>query len=254
VSPSSPQPAGDPTLTKDGATAIIPAFNEEQRIAATVRAVVSMDRIDLVVVVDDGSSDNTSEAASRAGAVVVKQPVNRGKAAALERGAMAVAELERAASLTPRPVIFLDADLGNTANEASILLYTVLTGEADMAIATLPPQPTSGGGHGFVVRLARDGVEQATGWRPIQPLSGQRALTGKALVAALPFAHGWGVEVGLTIDLLRQNFRVVEVPVNLQHRVTGSDWRGKRHRARQFWQTWRALRARGVGPVLPLPR
>lgn len=241
-------------LVAAGASAIIPAFNEQDRIAATVTAALGMDRVDLVVVVDDGSVDATAEVAAVAGAHVVVQSTNGGKANAMQRGVSEVIFLEQQWALDPRPVIFLDADLQATAAEAAVLLRTVIDGEADMAIATLPPQQTSGGGHGFVVRLAQDAIEEATGWRPNQPLSGQRALTGEALAAAMPLAAGWGVEVGLTIDLMRKGFRVVEVPVNLQHRVTGSDWRGKRHRANQFWQTWRALRSRGVGPRLPLPR
>ena len=123
-----------------------------------------------------------------------------------------------------------------------------------MTIATLPPQSSAGGGHGFVVRLARDGVQQATGLRQDQPLSGQRAITRAAFDAALPLASSWGVEVGLTIDVLRHGFRVAEVPVDLHHRVTGRDWRAHVHRGRQYWAVWRALRARGVGPVVPLPR
>jgi hypothetical protein len=122
-----------------------------------------------------------------------------------------------------------------------------------MTIATLPPQATPAGGRGFVVRLARDGVAEATGWTQEQPLSGQRAITRAAFSAALPLAAGWGVEVGLTIDVLRQGLRVAEVPVDLHHRVTGTDWRAQAHRARQFWDVWRALRARGVGPAVPVP-
>jgi hypothetical protein len=118
----------------------------------------------------------------------------------------------------------------------------------------LPIQTADGGGRGFVVRLARDGIEQATGWVATQPLSGQRALTREAFNAALPLAAGFGVEVGLTIDVLRQGFAVVEVPAAFHHRVTGSDWRAQRHRARQFWAVWRALRARRVGPTIPIPR
>ena len=247
-------PTPQPALGATGAAAVIPAFNEQERIAATIQAVFAIDRVDMVVVVDDGSTDDTAATAEHAGAHVVRQPINRGKAAAMECGGLAVADLEQAASLPHRPLLFLDADLGPSATAAGELLKAVFIGDTDMAIATLPPQQSTGGGHGFVVRLARDGIEQATGWRAQQPLSGQRALSAAAFAAALPLAAGWGVEVGLTVDLLRQNFRVAEIPVDLHHRVSGSDWRAKRHRAKQFWQTWRALRTRGVGPVLPLPR
>lgn len=231
---------------------VIPAYREERRVAATVAAAAAIPHIDLVVVVDDGSDDATARVAEQAGALVVRAPVNAGKAAAMERGADAVAAAEARDGVGNRPLLFLDADLQESAAAAGPLLGPVLGGDADMTIATLPAQP--GGGRGFVVRLATDGVREATGWAPSQPLSGQRALTRAAFQAARPLAHGFGVEVGLSIDLLRQGFRVVEVPVDLRHRVTGADWRAQLHRGRQFWAVWRALRRRGVGPVLPIPR
>jgi hypothetical protein len=245
-------PPSTPPLTPEGAAVVVPAYQEEQRVGATVRAVRGLPRVDLVVVVDDGSADGTAAAAAAAGAVVVRSPGNGGKASAMALGAQRVAELEHSSGLGPRPLLFLDADLEESAAGAGPLLEPVLAGVAEMTVARLPDQP--GGGRGFVVRLARDGVREATGWEPTQPLSGQRALTRAAFDAALPLAQGWGVEVGMSIDLLRQGFRVTEVPVDLRHRVTGGDWRAQAHRGRQFWGVWRALRARGVGPRLPLPR
>lgn len=236
----------------DTGAVVIPAFNEEQRIAATVSAAGQIPHIDLVVVVDDGSSDSTFDAAKAAGAHVVRAPANRGKAAAMELGAATVAHLEGAGGRASRLLLFLDADLEQTASGAAPLLEAVRQGRADVAIATLPAQP--GGGHGFVVNLARSGIAEATGWVAEQPLSGQRALTRSAFDASLPLARGFGVEVGMTIDLLRLGFEVLEVEVGLHHRVTGRDLRAQRHRARQYWAVWRALRARGVGPALPIPR
>jgi glycosyltransferase involved in cell wall biosynthesis len=75
---------------------VIPAKNEADRIGATVRAAAQLPGADLIVVVDDGSSDGTAAAASEAGARVVRHPRNRGKAAALETGAEAVRLLESA--------------------------------------------------------------------------------------------------------------------------------------------------------------
>jgi hypothetical protein len=85
---------------------------------------------------------------------------------------------------------------------------------------------------------------RATGWRPAQPLNGQRCLTRAAFEAARPLAPGFGVETGLTIDLLRQGMRVAEVEVPLGHRATGGDWRSQLHRARQFVDVGRALAVR----------
>ncbi len=235
------------------AAAVIPAKNEETRIGATVRSAALIDGVDLVVVVDDGSTDRTSAVASDAGAVVIAHSRNRGKAAAMESGAAAVGAIEARESRTDRPrvLLFLDGDLEETAGEARPLVTPVLEGTADMTIAVLPAQRTAGGGRGLVVDLARSGVERATGWTPTQPLSGQRCLTRAAFEAALPLAAGFGVETGLTIDLLRQGYRVVEVEVPFHHRVTGTDWQAQLHRGRQYADVMRALVTRGVRPALP---
>ena len=141
-------------------------------------------------------------------------------------------------------MLFVDGDLEDSAANLGVLVTPVTQGRADMTIATLPPQRTAGGGHGLVVRLARKGIEGLTGFSAVQPLSGMRCLTREAFDAASPLARGWGVEVGLTVDVLRAGLRVEEVPCELHHRVTGSDWRGQVHRARQYRDVWLALARR----------
>lgn len=223
---------------------IIPAKNEAGRIAATVTAARALPGVDLVVVVDDGSVDETGRAAKAAGARVVRHSRNHGKAAAMESGAEAVRLLEdHADDGLQRHLLFLDADLGETAREAAALIEPVRAGKADMTIAVFTHRVKLGG-HGLVVRLAGDGIQRATGWRPAQPLNGQRCLTRAAFEAARPLAYGFGVETGLTIDLLRKGFRVVEVEVAMAHRATGNDWRSQLHRARQFRDVALALAMR----------
>ena len=232
--------------------AVIPAKDEADRIAATVRAVRGIDGVDLVVVVDDGSSDATATLAREAGAEVVRHTRNRGKAAAMMTGAAQVAAHEQreqrqqdaGTPVGPRPLLFVDADLEASAANLGVLVPPVAEGDADMTIATLPPQKTAGGGRGFVVRLARNGIEHLTGFRAVQPLSGMRCVSRQAFDAATPLARGWGVEVGLTVDVLLAGLRVVEVPCELHHRVSGSDWRGQVHRARQYRDVALALGVR----------
>jgi len=237
----------DPTTTVASVAAIIAAKDEAVRIVSTISAVRQIAGVDLVIVVDDGSSDATGRLAREAGAVVVGHARNRGKAAAMTTGARVAADRDvsdPATSGRPRQLLFIDADLEDSAANTAVLVSPVASGEADMTIATLPPQMTSGSGHGFVVRLARNGIESLTGWTATQPLSGMRCLSREAFDAASPLAKGWGVEVGLTIDVLGAGLRVLEVPCELQHRVSGSDWRGQVHRAKQYRDVWLALALR----------
>src|SRR5580704_6602478 len=157
---------------------IIPARNEADRISATVTAASTVAAADIVVVVDDGSTDGTAAAAAAAGAHVVRHARNRGKAAAMETGAEAVSLIESGAAgpvvtgSGPRHLLFLDADLADSAAAAGPLADPVRAGAADMTIAVFTTRVRKGG-FGVVTTAAGAGIEFATGWRPAQPLNGQ---------------------------------------------------------------------------------
>jgi glycosyltransferase involved in cell wall biosynthesis len=223
---------------------IIPARNESERVGATVTAALGLPGVDLVVVVDDGSRDATAAVAANAGAQVVRHSRNRGKAAAMETGAQAVARLESAeADEAPRLLLFLDADLGRSAVAAGQLTEPVRAGAADMTIAVFADRVRKGG-FGIVMSAAGAGIERAVGWRPAQPLNGQRCLTRAAFTAALPLARRWGAETGMTIDVLRHGLRIAEVEVALSHRATGNDLRSQLHRIAQLRDVLWALAVR----------
>ncbi|MDY5585258.1 MAG: glycosyltransferase family 2 protein [Arcanobacterium sp.] len=226
---------------------IIPAKDESARIAATVRAARSIPRVDMVFVIDDGSEDDTQTVARAAGAKVVRHTVNRGKASAMETGA-GVATMNDVDGQPPRILLFLDADLGETAIECAPLILPILEGTADCTIANFPPQKGAGG-RGFVTGLGRDAIKKLTGWAPQQPLSGQRCITREAFEAVKPLASGWGVEVGMTIDLLVNGYTVQEVLCDLKHRASKNDLAGQIHRAKQYKDVWLAVNKRRLQRV-----
>jgi Glycosyl transferase family 2 len=218
-------------------TAVVAARNEAGRVGATVRAIRRIEAVDEIVVADGGSEDGTAEDARAAGARVLVGPRGGGKGGSLE-GAVARSE--------PADVyLLLDADLGDTAIEGRVVLDEVVSGRADLAIGVLPRQAGHGGIR-LVKRAARVLVRALSGFRPEEPLSGQRALTVEVMAAVRPFAPGFGVEAAMTVDAVRAGFRVVEVPVAMTHAVTGRDLAGFRHRARQGWDLVRAMFGRAV--------
>src|SRR5450756_669107 len=78
---------------------VIPAYNEADRIAATVTAARTLPGVDVVVVVDDGSTDHTWQAARDAGARALRYRGNRGKGMAMSVGAVEVDHLDQRLSL-----------------------------------------------------------------------------------------------------------------------------------------------------------
>lgn len=225
--------------------ALIPAFNEAERISTTVAALRLRPEITDIVVMDDGSADGTAELALAAGATLVLTGKNGGKGAAMS--AAYAAARERADIF-----LLLDADLGSSAGEAVKLLPLLFSNQADMTIGMLPPDPAfaatgQSGGRGVVVRLARWGIERRTRQTMTQPLSGQRAVR-RAVLDALggTLAPGFGVEVDLTVRALQAGFRVREVETEFRHKVTGGDWPSLRHRARQLRDVARIVLRAGL--------
>src|ERR1700684_147673 len=95
---------------------VIPAYNEADRVGATIGAARALPGVDVVVVVDDGSRGATAAIAREAGARTLRYARNHGKAMAMMVGAREVAELDRRRPTGgPRHLLFLDAGLGGPA-------------------------------------------------------------------------------------------------------------------------------------------
>ena len=209
---------------------IVSAYNEADRVPATVAALRSAFPDGRVVVADDASTDGTAAAARGAGAEVVTAPRNLGKGGATTLAAETV--LHRA--WEPRPPVFVlcDGDLAATAEHLPVLVETVRGGDADLAVAAFARRV--GGGFGLAKGFARWAIERRCGLELDEPISGQRALSGEAFRVAVPFAARFGMEIGMTVDVARAGLKVVEVELPLAHRATGRTWRGFLHRGRQL--------------------
>lgn len=199
--------------------AIIPAHNVGRDIAPTIRACRAIPGVDLLIVVDDGSDDNTGSYARAAGAVVVRHSVERGRASAIETG-VKVAAMRDHADWPPRLLLILSADLGESAVEASALVEAVMTGEADLACA-VPASTEQHSGRSHARNMARARIRRSTGWEPTCPFSLVRCATREAIQASMPFMKGYGLEIAMTIDVLVAGLSVVEIPCHFEH--SGAD-------------------------------
>lgn len=106
----------------------IPAYNEDRFVGSVVLKVRRY--ADVVLVIDDGSSDQTAAVAAAAGAEVIRHPANRGKAAAINTAFQWGRERHLAA------LVLIDGDGQHTPGEIPTLLAPVLHGQADMVIGT----------------------------------------------------------------------------------------------------------------------
>lgn len=221
---------------------IAAARNEADRVCATLDALAAALPGAKLFVADDASEDGTAEVAMQQGATVIRRGRSHGK------GGNVTAAAEAALSeLDGRSPTFLlcDADLGESAAELVSLVETVEAGDADLTVAAFAKR--EGGGFGVALGYARDKIEELCGFRAEAPISGQRAMPVAVLRDVLPFADGFGMEIGITVDAVRAGHRVKEIELPLTHRASHRTLKGFLHRARQLRDFRKAVRARRSG-------
>jgi glycosyltransferase involved in cell wall biosynthesis len=218
--------------------AIVAARNEADRVGETVAALRREFPAAAIWVADDASTDGTAEAAMAAGAQVVSRGRPHGKGA----NVTAAAEAALGAEPAPRLVLLCDGDLGASAARLAPLVAAVERGECDLAVAAFSRRV--GGGFGLARGFARWAIRRLCGAETAAPISGQRALRVEALRATLPFAAGFGMEIGMTVDAVRAGYRLGEYELDLEHRATGRSLAGFVHRGAQLRDFVRAYRSR----------
>ena len=173
---------------------VIPARDEAPTVGGIVRSVLGLgDRVDEVVVVDDGSSDATAATAAQAGARVVRAEGGPGKGQAMWKGA---------AETTGDVVVFCDADLEEFDPAFVTGLVEALTASPGAALAKARYARRTGTGGRVNELVARPALEllhpHLAGLA--QPLGGEYA-AWRHVLEQLPFVHGYGVDLGLVLDV-----------------------------------------------------
>jgi len=184
---------------------IIPAYNEEATVAKVVEVIKKVSFVDEIVVVNDGSSDNTEAEALKAGAVVINHEVNKGKGEALYTGYT---------QIDCDIIAFIDADIYNlTSQKVEAMIRPILDGKTDIT----------------KTKFARESgrVTELTA-KPLlnfffpeisfeQPLSGQFAAR-KEILKRINFEKDYGVDVGIVIDADVLGISIMEVDIGaIQH-------------------------------------
>ena len=179
---------------------IIPAYNEEDTVATVVGVVKEVSFVDEIIVVNDGSSDNTEAEAIKAGARVITHRVNKGKGEALFTG-YRKAECD--------VIAFIDADIHNlTSKKVEAMIMPILEGKTDITKTKFA--------------RARGRVTELTA-KPLlnfffpeitfeQPLSGQFAAR-KEVLKRINFEKDYGVDVGIVIDADVLGISITEVDI-----------------------------------------
>jgi len=213
--------------SKETVQAIIPAFCEQRFIGEVVRQVRQY--VDAVVVVDDGSSDQTAAQAEAAGAHVIRHPTNLGKGAALKTG------LEYAVSIKASFFLFLDGDGQHDPSEIPAFIEAINRSNADLVVGNRMRNLGS-------MPLIRRWTNQFMSWQigricriPIPDSQCGFRLARKELLPVLMApSNRFEFESESLILAARQGFRLVFVPIRTIYTNQHSKIRPFRDTVRYF--------------------
>lgn len=187
---------------KDKAVGIIPALNEERKIGEVVRE--ALNYVDSVIVIDDGSTDDTYEEARKAGAYVLRHDTNKGKGVALQNG------LEYALKLPYGYFILLDADGQHDPSEIPILLNPLKEYDVVLGVRDFKKMPRS---NWISNTLSRFFTNYITGLKINDAQCGYRAMRRKALENLNLRTSRFEVEHELLVHHAKNKHKIKEVPV-----------------------------------------
>lgn len=179
---------------------IIPAYNEEETVAKVVGVVKKAAYVDEIIVVNDGSSDQTESEAIKAGAKVINHETNKGKGEALKTG-YKQSECDI--------IAFIDADIHNlTSAKVESMIKPILEGKTDITktkfsrasgrVTELTAKPLL---NFFFPEISFE-----------QPLSGQFAAR-KEVLKKINFESDYGVDVGIVIDADVLGISIMEIDI-----------------------------------------
>lgn len=193
-------------------TAILPAYNEEISIGSVIlRARQHADR---VIVIDDGSTDRTSEVARLAGAEVIRHAENKGKGAALKTGFDAATDADI--------IVTMDSDGQHDPGEIPKLVAPILAGEADIVngsrYLTGKDKNTP-----FYRRIGQSILDNATnlniGMKITDTQSGFRAFAKHTIPVFRFKQNGLAIESGMLMDAVNKGLKIKEVEIGVRYDV-----------------------------------
>jgi glycosyltransferase involved in cell wall biosynthesis len=217
------------------ALALIPAYNEARRILPVIRA--TQPHVSEVVVIDDGSSDDTAAVAEMAGARVLRHAGNRGKGAAIVTG------LQHLAESGADYAIFLDADGQHDPAEMPSFLSAARETGAGIVIGNRMQHTEQ---MPWLRRTANRLTSWVTGRLARQPVPDSQCgyrLVHRAVLPALHLATShFETETEMLIQAGRAGHRIASVPVKTIYFAGRSSrirpWRDTLRFCQLAWRAW----------------
>ncbi|WP_288640584.1 glycosyltransferase family 2 protein [uncultured Methanosphaera sp.] len=191
---------------------LLPAYNEEVSIASMV--LLSLQYADEVIVIDDGSSDRTSEVSRLAGATVLSHNTNKGKGAALKTGFKYAQDYDI--------IVTIDADGQHNPSEIPDVIKPIMEDRADIVNGSryIAGKDTTTPTYRRVGQTVLDNATYlASGVKLTDTQSGFRAFSSKSIEYFNFDPNGFGIESDMLIEASVNKLRIVEVEITVRYDV-----------------------------------
>ncbi len=208
---------------------VVPVYNEGDIIVDTIEGLKKIKYIDEILVVNDGSNDNTLDIIKTLNVSIIDLKKNHGKGYAMKKAID---------TLDFNYIAFVDGDLGHTSIEVASLILPIISGEADVSIARFPEinrMTYTKGGFGILKKFSKKGVYYFTKKEMDTSLSGQRVYKKEVIDKIDYIPNRYGIEVAMTIQTINNGFSIIEIPVTMNHRYSQRNLKGNIHRGKQFF-------------------
>ena len=195
--------------------AIIPAYNEEKALADVIDR--TLEHVDEVIVVDDGSSDKTSEVAIEAGARVIRHSVNLGKGEALKSGFKAIGD--------DSIIITIDGDGQHNPSEIPDLVRPIVEDGADLVNGSRymnGPEENTPAYRRVGQKVLDIATNISAGTKVTDSQSGFRAFSPQSKNVFRFKDTGFGIESEMLVDASEAGLKIVEVPITVRYDLDGS--------------------------------
>ena len=195
--------------------AIIPAYNEEVALGSIILR--TLQYVDEVIIVNDGSDDKTVDVAKLAGAEIINHATNLGKGEALKSGFSAIGDVD--------VVVTIDGDGQHNPDEIPSLIKPIIEDGADLVNGSRymngPEENTPA-----YRRVGQQVLDNATnisaGIKVTDSQSGFRAFSPAACKVFRFYVTGFGIESEMLVDVAEAGLKIVEVPITVRYDVDGS--------------------------------
>ena len=189
---------------------ILPAKNESAAISQTIAQIQQLQRAHEIIVVNDGSTDNTKEIAEQSGATVITHPYSKGNGAAIKTGARAA---------TGDIIVFMDADGQHDPQDIPKLLEKINQGY-DLVVGARQKGSQASVGRGVANALYNNLATYMTEQKVEDLTSGFRAVRAekfREFIYLLP--NGFSYPTTSTMAFFRAGYSVTYIPIHAAKRI-----------------------------------